>query len=74
MQAWINLYIDISDLEIDYTATKESDVTEMWGRVETTYYWDIDIRSVRYNGVETDDFDRCAIEDWLIDKLEGNYE
>ena len=69
MEAWINLYIPISDLEIDYTASRESEESEFWGNVQTHYYWDIDIRSVSYNGISTDDFDSAAIREWLIDNV-----
>jgi len=71
MKTWINLYVDVSDLEIDYTATRESEMTEMWGREETEFYWDVDIHSVKYNGVETDDFDEAAVIDFIINHRIG---
>ena len=70
MKAWVNLYIDMKDLEIDYTVHRSSDSTEMWGRVETREVFEVDIHSVSYNGVYCDDYDLSVVEDYVLNVLE----
>lgn len=70
MKAWINLYVDMSDLDIDYKIERYSERSEYWGMIRDDDYVDIDIRSVKYNGVETDDYDVDAVENYILEVLE----
>lgn len=69
MKAWINMYVDICDLDVKYSASRESDTTEMWGRDETHYYWDIDVFEVSYNGVIVEDYDNEAIVEFIVEHI-----
>lgn len=72
MKTYISMIVDVSDLDIDYKASRESDVTEMWGRVETHEFWDVQIKGVKFNGVELEEYDYEEIVDWIIqNELEG---
>lgn len=70
MITWVQLAIDVTDLEIDYDITRDSDVSEFWGRKETIENTYVDINSVKYKGVEVDDFDHSALEDYILNVLE----
>ena len=71
MKAWINLYVDMSDLDIDYKIERYTETSEHFGQLRTDRYVDIDIKSVKYNGVETDDYDVDEVEDYIMRVLEN---
>ena len=71
MKAWINLYVDMSDLDIDYKIEHYTETSEHFGQLRTDNYVDIDIKSVKYNGVETDDYDVEEVEDYIMRVLES---
>lgn len=71
MKAWINLYVDMRDLDIDYSIEYYTETSEHFGQLRTDRYVDIDIKSVKYNGVETDDYDVDEVEDYIMRVLEN---
>lgn len=71
MKAWINLYVDMRDLDIDYSIEHYTETSEHFGQMRTDRYVEIDIRSVKYNGVETDDYDVDEVEDYIMRVLES---
>lgn len=70
MITWIQLAIDVTELDIDYSVYRSSDSTEFWGRTETREVIEVDINSVKYKGVEVEDFDHSELEQYILDSLE----
>lgn len=67
MKAWVNLYVDISNLDIDYVIHRYTETSEHFGQVRTDNVVEVEIKTVAFNGVVTDDFDYEEIEQWILE-------
>ena len=69
MLVTITLQVDIEDLDIEATYTKNSLSTEYWGNERTDTWWEVDIDSITYNGIDVDlsDSEYNNVEDYLLD-------
>ena len=64
--------VDISELEVDYTAENNSLTTEYWGNIKTDRWIDIYIESITWQGYDVELSD--ADYDKLIEHIQENLE
>lgn len=69
-KVWICMDADISDLEVDYSIETGTEPVEFWGNVTYTQYTEVDINYVKYKGEFVDDYDREALEQYILDNME----
>lgn len=69
MLVTITLQVDIDDLDIEATYTKNGVTTEYWGNSRTDTWWEVEIDSITYNGIDVDlsDHDYDNVEEYLLD-------
>lgn len=67
MKTHIELQVDISDLNIEYEVIEYTDVSEFWGRIETTDIREVVIYRITYNDKEVLSYDEDDISEWILD-------
>lgn len=67
MKTHIELQVDISDLSIEYEVIEYTDVSEFWGRIETTKVKEVVIYRITYNDKEVLSYDEDDISEWILD-------
>lgn len=64
----IIMQVDVDDLDIEAIYTKNSLTSEYWGNERTDTWWEVEIDSITYNGIDVDlpeqDYDN--VEDYLL--------